>query len=226
MTPGLARKYLSYTDRTGEIAFAVLMVIIINGYVAISNLNTGFLYIVVVNLGACAAWGFIDGFIYAISSSIERNNLRNKLALLKIIVREQNNSNNKVVMEKIESNLDDTFFSSFNKEGKEAVAKDIVTYVSEASLEDNKVITREDALGWLSIILIYLTVGFLLALPFFVFSNKVLAWFISNLSGVVWLFLYGFQLGKSVCKYRIALGFSMSAIGLSFLIISYIVWVG
>jgi len=226
LTPGLARRYLSYTDRTGEIAFAVLMVIIINGYVAISNLNTGFLYIVVVNLGACAGWGFIDGFIYAISSSIERNNLRNKLTLLKRIVREQNNSNNKAVMEKVESNLDDTFFSSFNKEGKEAVAKDIVTYVSEASLEDNKVITKEDALGWLSIILIYLTVGFLLALPFFVFSNKVLAWLISNLSGVVWLFWYGFQLGKSVGKYRIALGFSMSAIGLSFLIISYIVWVG
>ncbi len=85
-----AKRYLSFTDRTGEIAFAVFMVIIINGYVALSNLNTGFTYIVVVNIGACTGWGFIDGFLYAITSSIERNNLRNKLeAMKKIISRER-----------------------------------------------------------------------------------------------------------------------------------------
>jgi hypothetical protein len=52
MRVGLARRHLSYTDRTGETAFAVIMVMIINGYIALSKLNTGFLYIVFVNLGA------------------------------------------------------------------------------------------------------------------------------------------------------------------------------
>ena len=52
----MGSKYLSYADRTGEIAFAVLMVIIVNGYVALSDLNGGFPYIVAVNLGACATW--------------------------------------------------------------------------------------------------------------------------------------------------------------------------
>jgi hypothetical protein len=52
----VAKRYLSYSDRTGEITFAVLMVII-NGYVALSDLNSGFGYIVAVNLGACFAWG-------------------------------------------------------------------------------------------------------------------------------------------------------------------------
>ncbi len=42
----MAKRYLSYSDRTGEITFAVLMVIIINGYVALSDLNSGFGYIV------------------------------------------------------------------------------------------------------------------------------------------------------------------------------------
>ena len=79
----MASKYLSYSDRTGEIAFAVIMVVIINGYVALSDLNTGFIYIVVLNIGACLAWGLIDGLIYAVSSSIERNNVRNKLLMLK-----------------------------------------------------------------------------------------------------------------------------------------------
>ena len=46
----LARRHLSYTDRAGETAFAVIMVMIINGYVSLSKLNSGFLYIVVLTL--------------------------------------------------------------------------------------------------------------------------------------------------------------------------------
>jgi len=218
----LAKKYLSYADRTGEIAFAVLMVIIINGYVALSDLNTGFLYIVVVNLGACASWGFIDGFIYAISSSIERNKVRNKINFLKKLSGEK--IPRAAILKSVEKSLDGTFLSAYNDEGKEAIANQIVTYASQASTEDQKVITKEEALGWVSIISIYLLVGFLLALPFLLVANKVFAWLISNLIGAAWLFWYGYQLGKSVGKYRLALGFSMSAMGILFLIISYLAW--
>jgi VIT1/CCC1 family predicted Fe2+/Mn2+ transporter len=227
MTSKLARKYLSFTDRIGEVAFAVIMVIIINGYVALSNLNSGFLYIVVVNIGACAAWGFIDGFIYAISSSIERNNLNNKIFALKKISGELQSESTDKVVALVESKMgDDDFFNSFDEGGKKAIANNIVHYAPQATVQDNKVFTKEDVLGWFSINLIYLTVGFLLALPFFVFPDKLVAWFVSNLIGVAWLFWYGFQLGRSVGKYKIALGFGMSAIGILFLIVSYIAWVG
>jgi VIT1/CCC1 family predicted Fe2+/Mn2+ transporter len=217
----LARKYLSYTDRTGEVAFAVIMVIIINGYVALSDLNTGFLYLVVVNLGACGAWGFIDGFLYAISSSIERNSIRIKLTFLKSLSKEKEQD----VLSKVESSLDETFLSSFDKDGKEAIAKEIITHVHQASVENNEIFTKDEAMGWLSIILIYLTTGFVLALPFLVFSDKLFAWFISNFVGVLWLFWYGVQLGKSVGKYRLLLGLSMAGFGILFLAVSYIVWV-
>ena len=220
----MASRYLSYTDRTGEIAFAVFMVIIINGYVALSNLNTGFLYIVAVNLGACGGWGFIDGFIYAISSSIDRNNLRNKLLFLKGLTQEKNLANQEDLAGKVEKQLDDTFLSSFSDEGKKEIAKNIVTYAPQATIEKNKLITKDEALGWLSIIGIYLTVGFLLALPFLVLPDKLLAWFISNFLGVIWLFWYGVQLGRSVGKDRLLLGFSMAAIGVVFLVVSYLVW--
>ena len=220
----MASRYLSYTDRTGEIAFAVIMVIIINGYVALSNLNTGFLYIVAVNLGACGGWGFIDGFIYAISSSIDRNNLRNKLLFLKNLSKEKDVTNREGLAGEVEKHLDDSFLSSFSEEGKREIAKNIVTYAPQANVEKNKLITKEEALGWLSIIGIYLTVGFLLALPFLILPDKVLAWFISNLIGVGWLFWYGVQLGKSVGKARLLLGCSMAAIGVVFIVVSYVVW--
>ncbi len=221
MARRLIRKNLSFTDRIGEVAFAVIMVIIINGYVALSDLNSGFLYIVFVNIGACAGWGFIDGFIYAISSSIERNNIRNKLKFLKTLKTE----NDPEILDKVESSLDETFLVSFDKEGKEAVAKDVIANVNQASLKNDRILTKDDLLGWLSIILIYMITGFTLALPFLVFPDKLLAWFVSNSLGILWLFWFGVQLGKSAGKYRLLLGLLMSGVGIGFLVVSYIVWV-
>jgi VIT1/CCC1 family predicted Fe2+/Mn2+ transporter len=217
----LIRKNLSFTDRIGEVAFAVIMVIIINGYVALSDLNSGFLYLVFVNIGACAGWGFIDGFIYAISSSIERNNIRNKLKFLKTLKTE----NDPEILDKVESSFDETFLVSFDKEGKEAVAKEVIANVNQASLKKDRILTKDDILGWLSIILIYIITGFTLALPFLVFSDKLFAWFISNSLGILWLFWFGFQLGKSAGRYRFLLGLLMSGVGIGFLVVSYIVWV-
>jgi len=214
----LASKYLSFADRTSEIAFAVIMVIIINGYVALSDLNSGFLYIVVVNLGACAVWGIIDGLIYAISSSIERNNARNKLLLL------QSSTKNPNVVETIKKSLNDTFLADFDDKGKEAIARDIAVHAPNACLKENKVITKNEALGWLSIIGIYMSVGFMLALPFLILHDKQLAWLVSNIIGVTWLFRYGVQLGKVSGKNRWLLGTLMALISVAFLALSYFVW--
>jgi hypothetical protein len=175
-------KYLSYVDRIGEVAFAVLMVIIINGYVALSDLNTGFLYIVAVNLGACLSWGTIDGLIYAISSSMERNTLRNKLLALKGCLNCENTK------ELVKNNLTDTFLAGFDETGKDAIAKEIITHVPNATIEENKLLTKQEVLGWVSIIGIYMIVGVLLALPFLVLEPKILAWIISNAVGVSWVF--------------------------------------
>jgi VIT1/CCC1 family predicted Fe2+/Mn2+ transporter len=220
----MAHRYLSFTDRTGEIAFAVLMVIIINGYVALSDLNTGFVYIVAVNIGACFGWGFIDGFVYAISSSIDRNRMRNKLALLKKIASEKKEPTQQCLTAEVEKTMDGTVFESYSKEGKEVIAKEIVAYAPQATVPKNKLLTKDEALGWLSIISIYMVVGFLMALPFLILPDKFVAWLFSNTLGVVWLFWYGVQLGKSLGRCRLLLGFSMSSVGVIFLVLSYIIW--
>jgi VIT1/CCC1 family predicted Fe2+/Mn2+ transporter len=193
------------------------MVIIINGYVALSQLNTGFLYIVVVNLGTCLFWGIIDGLIYAISSSIERNGVRNKLLQLKACVKGDN------VLETVKMSLNDTFLVSFDGEGKEAIAKEIIKHVPRASLQERWVLTRQEWMGWLSIIGIYLVTGFLLALPFLVLPNKVFAWFLSNGAGVAWIFGYGIVLGKSAGKKGWIFGVALAVISIAFLAWSYFI---
>lgn len=78
-------------------------------------------------------------------------------------------------LDQVKKSLDETFLEGFDDEGKSAIAKEIITHAPNASLGENKVITKEEALGWLSIIGIYLMVGFLLALPFLILRDKVLA---------------------------------------------------
>lgn len=219
MRVGLAGRYLSYTDRVGETAFAVIMVMIINGYVALSKLDTGFLYIVAVNLGACASWGFIDGFIYSISESIDRNNNQNELLKLKSLKPEDKND-----LIKVKNALQGTFLADFDEKGKEAIAKEVIANAPNSLIKGNKLITRQELLGWLSIIVIYLTTGFALALPFLVLPNKVTAWLASNLIGSVWLFWYGIQLGKSIGKHKLLLGAFLASVGVGLLVISYFVW--
>ncbi len=214
----MVSRYLSYEDRTGEIAFAVLMVIIINGYVALSDLNSGFVYIVAVNLGACFGWGMIDGLVYAVSSSIERNRTRNKLVMLKQCAQCHD------TLDKVTKNLDDTFIEGFDAAGKRAIAEALVEHAGNADVGKAKVLTKDDVGGWLSILGIYLSVGVLMALPFLVLPDKFLAWVISNSLGVAWVTWYGLQLGKAVGKYRWLLGLVLGATAVMFLIISYIVW--
>ena len=213
----LAHKYLSATDWISEVAFAVFMVIIINGYVALSNLNTGFLYIVVVNVGACFGWGFIDGFIYFVSSSITRNSNRQLVDKIK-------RKPGSVQETDLDQALDDTIFEALDRSGKDAVLKDFTQHLPTVEVESDRVITRDEALGWLSIVLIYMSVGFVLAIPFLVIPDKIAAWFISNGIGTVWLFWFGVQMGKSIGKYRLGLGLVMASLGLSFLGLSYLAW--
>ena len=81
-----------------------------------------------------------------------------------------------------------------------------------ASLEESRshyIFTKDDTLGWLSIIGIYVSVGVLLALPFLVFPDKLFAWLVSNVAGVAWLFWYGVQLGKLSSKNPLIIGLIM-----------------
>jgi len=217
MPIGLA-KYLSFTDRMGETAFAVIMVIIINGYVALSDLNTGFWYIVGVNLVACWGWGFIDGLIYITSSSMNRNDERKKAILLKSAKGDETSMN------EIKKAMDGTFLDAFDDGGKEKIAREMLKNSASVSVGVDRLVTKEEALGGFSIFLIYTITGFLLALPFLIMPNKLNAWLISNLIGSAFLFYYGTLLGKSLGRNRLLLGLVMAALGIWFLFLSYVVW--
>jgi len=214
----LARKHLDFTDWITEAAEAVYMVIIINGYVALSQLNSGFVYIVAVNIGACIGWGFIDGFTYAVGGSIDRGK---EVALIKKIQTEKDPE--RAVSEVVDE-LDDTFVSRFSPQGKQSIAKEILRNAKGVSYVKQRFITKEELQGFGSILLVYLTAGVALSLPYLVLHNKIDAWLISNLLGISWLFFYGFRVGQILEGKKIFLGLITAGAGIAFLLVSYFVY--
>lgn len=214
----IVRKHLGFTEWITEAAVAVYMVIIINGYVSLSQLNTGFLYILAVDLGACIGWGFIDGFTYAIGGSVDRGD---QARIVKEIKSEKDPER---AMAEVIEELDDTFVSRFDNEGKRAVASEILKNAGGASHIKQRFITKEEGQGFLSIMLVYLFAGIILSLPYILLPDKFYAWLLSNLLGVTWLFFYGFRVGSIIEEKRFLIGLLTASAGIAFLLLSYLVY--
>jgi len=209
---------MSLTDWVTEAAEAVYMVVIINGYVAISQLNTQFLYIVALDIGACLGWGFIDGFTYAIGNSIDRGKQADLIQEI-----DSKNSSSKAI-DSIVEELDDTVLSGLSNEKKRTLAADLVENSAEIPPIQRGFFTKEDWLGLVSIMGTYLSAGFVLSFPYLVFPNKLDAWFVSNTVGIIWLFVYGYKVGNFAGGKRILIGLLTASAGIVFLFLSYIVY--
>jgi len=218
MARRFAKRHLDFTDLISEAAIAVYMVVIINGYVALSQLSTQFYYILAVDIGACVAWGFLDGFTYAIGGSIDRGQ---ETTLIRDIQSEK--SSDKAV-DKIIEDLDDTFLSRFTPKAKRTIALEVLKNSTEASIPKQHFMTREDLGGLASIIGIYLTAGVALSIPYVIIPNKIDAWILSNVLGIAWLFYYGFTVGKIVGTKRVLIGLFTATAGIIFLVLSYLTY--
>lgn len=215
---GFARKHLEITDLLSEAVEAVYMVVIIGGYVALSQLNSEYLYIVQVNIGACIGWGVIDGLAYILSNAADRGS---QVDFIKKVQAEPNSERSTSdVMEE----FDGTYLSNLSDDAKKKIASEISGDLNGVSVKKGRFATREDLAGFASIIGIYLAAGIILSLPYFILPNKIHAWLFSNIIGTLWLFFFGFRLARITGGKRVLVGLLTAGVGLLFLILSYHIW--
>ncbi len=212
-----ARKHLDFSDLMTEAAAAVYMLVIINGYVQLSQLHTEFYYILAVDVGASVGWGLIDGFTYAIGQSISRGNDT-------IVVKRTQSADPEKALAAAQEGLDGTFVSGFSRDAKKAIAEEIVSKAPDAVVDKQGVFSREDLSGLVSILGVYLTAGLALSLPYVVFADKLIAWLVSNTIGIAWLFYFGYTVGRVTGQKRVLIGVLTSAVGIAFLALSYRVY--
>ena len=213
-----ARKHLDIADLLSEAVEAVYMVVIIGGYVALSNLSSQYLYIVEVNIGACIGWGVIDGLAYILSNAADRGI---QVDLIKKIQSEQ--SSEKSAYDVIEE-FDGTYLSNLSDDAKKKIAGEISGDLTGISVKKGRFVTKEDIAGFASIIGIYLAAGIVLSLPYLILPNKLHAWFFSNMIGTIWLFFFGYRVAKITGGKRVLIGLLTAGAGLLFLVISYRIW--
>jgi len=209
-----AGKNLDINDLISEAAAAVFMVVIINGYVSLAGIRTQFYQIILIDVGACLTWGFIDGLTYAIGSSIDRGT---QSSLARKIQSEKNSED---AISDIVGQFEGTYLSTLSEEDKKSIAEEVLKKNPPVSNVREKFITSDERKGFLSIIGIYLVAGALLSLPYFIFPSKIQAWIISNSLGIAWLFYYGYTAGKITGAKRILVGLLTSSIGIGFLVLT------
>ncbi|MFI5420514.1 MAG: hypothetical protein ACHQ1H_06065, partial [Nitrososphaerales archaeon] len=190
MARRFTREHLGLADLITESAVAVYMVVIINGYVALTDISTSFYYIVALDIGASLAWGLIDGFTSAIGTSADRG----RQATFVDKLRKEAKSD-QAITEVVEE-LDDTFLSRFSNEGKRNVASEVLKNSERASDAKPTFFNREDFDVLTAIVAVYLTAGIALSLPYVLLPNKVDAWALSNIIGIAWLFYFGYSVGR------------------------------
>src|SRR5579872_2440754 len=110
-----ARRHLDISDLVTEAAAAVYMLVIINGYVALSQLNTQYYYIVALDIVASIGWGIIDGFTYSLGSSVDRGRQT------EMVKKAQESPTSEKSFKEIMRELEDTFISSFSEDTKKNI---------------------------------------------------------------------------------------------------------
>jgi VIT1/CCC1 family predicted Fe2+/Mn2+ transporter len=213
-----AGKHLDITDLLSEAVEAVYMVIIIGGYVALSQLNSEYLYIVEVNIGACIGWGVIDGLAYIISNAVDRG------GQVDLVHKIQSERNTEKSAQDVIEEFDGTYLSNLNEESKKRIAEEISGGLAGVPVKKGRFATREDVAGFAAIVGIYLAAGIILSLPYFILPNKIHAWLISNIIGTIWLFFFGYRVAKITGGGRILIGLLTASAGLIFLFLSYHLW--
>lgn len=185
------------------------MVLVMIGYLKLSLVQEGFEFrkiMILVPLGATAAWGIIDGIMYVLLNLRERGKKSQLLSLIKSY-KDENNA-----LSLIKNELVSPLFDLLNKETQLNIYHEIVNRLTEVTVEKPKGISKNDLRIVATTLLIVTGAGIPLIIPFILLNDVLLAIRISQIIGLVMLFCIGYWWAKLASRHRIR-----SAIGLTLL---------
>jgi hypothetical protein len=131
------RAILSPSDRFSEILFGLIIVLTITGTVGLGTNSRK--AVLSAGIGACIAWGIVDGIIYIYSNLIERG----RLALASQEVYSCNGEGSD--LRKIKEELKDTIVDTLGEREKHEVAQHILARLKP--IENHTSATRDDIRG-------------------------------------------------------------------------------
>lgn len=196
------RALLSPSDRHSEMLFGLIMVLAITGTVWLETGSTR--AILSAGIGACIAWGIVDGIIYVYSNLLERGRIA-------LAVQEASKcSGEGCDLRKIKEELEDTIVDTLGEREKHEVAQHILMRLKPA--ENHTRATKDDILGGVAAGMLVFVSGMPLLLPF-LFLDGIWAMRLSRIVGFVMLFGLGYRWGGYVGRNKLQTGIVMMSVG-------------
>lgn len=198
------RAILSPSDRHSEILFGLIMVLAITGTVWIGTHSTK--AIISAGIGACVAWGIVDGIIYVYSSLLERGRIA--LAAQEASTCTGEGCDLRAIKEELEGTIVDTL----GERERHEVAQHILVRLKP--VENHTRATKDDILGGIAAGMLVLVSGVPPLLPF-VFLDGIQAMRLSSVIGLVMLYAIGYRWGSYVGRSRFWTGVIMMSVGIA-----------
>ncbi len=195
------RSLLSPSDRHSEILFGLIMVLTITGTV---GLETGSRKAVLsAGIGACIAWGIVDGIIYVYGNLLERGRIA--LAAQEASTCREEGCD----LRKIKEELEDTIVDTLSEREKHEVAMHIKERLKP--VENHTHATKEDIQGGIAAGMLVFLSGIPVLLPF-LFLDGIWAMRLSSIIGFILLFAIGYRWGGYIGRSRFWTGITMMGV--------------
>ncbi len=197
-------RYLDPADRLGEILFGLIMALGFTGAVRLGLDEADNRALFVGILGCNIAWGVVDGVMYVLTRLFARGSrariIRDVLSL----------PTEEAVMARVGKELDDRLAPLTTAEERQRIYRSIVELTRRASQEKVRV-RREDLLGGVAVGAVVILATFPMVAPYLIVRNPYWAVRLSNLIGLVLLFMLGAWWGRVVggSSWRIGAGLTL-----------------
>lgn len=196
------RALLSPSDRHSEILFGLIMVLAITGTV---GLETGSrIAVISAGIGACIAWGIVDGIIYVYTNLLERGRIARSVQEASTCTGEGCD------IRKVKEELEGTIVDTLGEREKHEVAQHILIRLKP--VDNYTRATRDDIMGGFAVGALVFISGIPVLLPFMFFDD---AWAMrfSSAIGLIMLFGIGYRWGGYVGRNKLQTGAVMMGVG-------------
>jgi hypothetical protein len=207
--------YIGRYWASAEVMYAVIIAMTftstLRGHVAIFGML--FQTVVFSALFCCAAWGIADGLFYA----WER---RYNIGTENKIIESSKSENTEVAISLIRVELDETILRNINEKNREELYQKLVKHLAVVGIKE-KPSTRDAANIILGTFLASTVAGLIVVAPFFLMDNLSIALDISNMLGILLLFMIGYyRAHERNLSAKVTIGFGTAVIGIIIAIIT------
>jgi hypothetical protein len=207
--------YIGRYWASAEVMYAVVIAMTftstLRGHIAIFEM----LYQTVVYsaLFCCIAWGIADGLFYAWE---RRYNIRTENK----IIESSKSKNSEVAISLIREELDDTILRNINEKNREELYQKLVKHLAEVGIKE-KPSTRDAVNIILGTFLASTIAGLVVVAPFFLMDNLNMALDMSNMLGILLLFIIGYyRAHERNLSAKVTMGLGTAIIGIIIAIIT------